>query len=143
MFIGNPETTTGGRALKFYASMRIDVRKLSVLKEGDSVVGSRVKVKIVKNKMAPPFREAQFDIIFGEGISKEGDLVDIGFETGILDKTGTWYSYKGERLGQGRDNVKKLFKENKELASQVDVEVRKKIGLPAEKEAGEKPAKEK
>jgi recombination protein RecA len=143
MFIGNPETTTGGRALKFYASMRIDVRKLSVLKEGDSVVGSRVKVKIVKNKMAPPFREAQFDIIFGEGISKEGDLVDIGFETGILDKTGTWYSYKGERLGQGRDNVKKLFKENKELASQVDAEVRKKIGLPAEKEAGEKPAKEK
>jgi recombination protein RecA len=143
MFIGNPETTTGGRALKFYASMRIDVRKLSVLKEGDSVVGSRVKVKIVKNKMAPPFREAQFDIIFGEGISKEGDLVDIGFETGILDKTGTWYSYKGERLGQGRENVKKLFKENDELASQVDAEVRKKVGLPAEKEAGEKPAKEK
>jgi len=143
MFIGNPETTTGGRALKFYASMRIDVRRLSVLKEGDSVVGSRVKVKIVKNKMAPPFREAQFDIIFGEGISKEGDLVDIGFETGILDKTGTWYSYKGERLGQGRDNVKKLFKENRELASQVDAEVRKKIGLPGEKETGEKPPKEK
>jgi recombination protein RecA len=143
MFIGNPETTTGGRALKFYASMRIDVRKLSVLKEGDIVVGNRVKVKIVKNKMAAPFREAQFDIIFGEGISKEGDLVDIGFETGILDKTGTWYSYKGERLGQGRDNVKKLFKENKELASQVDGEIRKKIGLELEKEAGDKPAKEK
>jgi recombination protein RecA len=145
MFIGNPETTTGGRALKFYASMRIDVRKLSVLKEGDVVVGNRVKVKIVKNKMAAPFREAQFDIIFGEGISKEGDLVDIGFETGILDKTGTWYSYKGERLGQGRDNVKRLFKENKELTAQIDSEIRKKIKLGADKEADDKPgpAKEK
>jgi recombination protein RecA len=143
MFIGNPETTTGGRALKFYASMRIDVRKISVLKEGDIVVGNRVKVKIVKNKMAAPFREAQFDIIFGEGISKEGDLVDIGFETGILDKSGTWYSYKGERLGQGRDNVKRLFKENKELAARVDEEVRNKIGLGADKEADEKPAKDK
>jgi recombination protein RecA len=140
MFIGNPETTTGGRALKFYASMRIDVRKLSVLKEGDTVVGNRVKVKIVKNKMAAPFREAQFDIIFGEGISKEGDLVDIGFETGILDKTGTWYSYKGERLGQGRDNVKRLFKENKDLAARVDEEVRIKIGLDGGKAAEEKPA---
>ncbi len=143
MFIGNPETTTGGRALKFYASMRIDVRKLAVLKEGDSVIGSRAKVKIVKNKMAPPFREAQFDIIFGEGISKEGDLVDIGFETGILDKSGTWFSYKGERLGQGRDNVKRLFKENKELAAQVDAEIRQKVGLEPEKDAAEKPAKEK
>jgi recombination protein RecA len=143
IFIGNPETTTGGRALKFYASMRIDVRKLSVLKEGDVVVGNRVKVKIVKNKMAAPFREAQFDIIFGEGISKEGDLVDIGFETGILDKTGTWYSYKGERLGQGRDHVKRLFKENKELAGQVEAEVRKKVGLEGDKEADEKPAKDK
>ena len=143
MFIGNPETTTGGRALKFYASMRIDVRKISVLKEGDIVVGNRVKVKIVKNKMAAPFREAQFDIIFGEGISKEGDLVDIAFETGILDKTGTWYSYKGERLGQGRENVKRLFKENKELAARVDEEVRAKIGLGADKEADEKPAKDK
>jgi recombination protein RecA len=143
MFIGNPETTTGGRALKFYASMRIDVRRLSVLKEGDSVVGSRVKVKIVKNKMAPPFREAQFDIIFGEGISKEGDLVDIGLETGILDKSGTWYSYNNERLGQGRDNVKRLFRENKELAGQVDAEIRKKVGLEPDKAAEEKPAKEK
>ena len=143
MFIGNPETTTGGRALKFYASMRIDVRKLSILKEGDVVVGNRVKVKIVKNKMAAPFREAQFDIIFGEGISKEGDLVDLGFETGILDKSGTWYSYKGERLGQGRDHVKRLFKENKELAARVDEEVRAKIGLGANKEADEKPAKDK
>ncbi len=138
VFIGNPETTTGGRALKFYASMRIDVRKLAVLKEGDAVVGSRAKVKIVKNKMAPPFREAQFDIIFGEGISKEGDLVDIGFETGILEKTGTWYSYKGERLGQGRDNVKKLFKENTALAAKVEAEVRKKVGLEKAEETPEK-----
>jgi recombination protein RecA len=143
MFIGNPETTTGGRALKFYASMRIDVRRLSVIKEGDSVVGSRVKVKIVKNKMAPPFREAQFDIIFGEGISKEGDLVDIGTEMGILEKSGTWYSYKSERLGQGRDNVKRLFKENRELAGQVDSEIRKKIGLEPEKAGEDKPVKEK
>ena len=129
VFIGNPETTTGGRALKFYASMRIDVRRLAVIKDGDVVVGNRAKVKIVKNKMASPFREAQFDIIFGEGISREGDLVDIGFETGILDKAGTWYSYKGERLGQGRDNVKKLLKENKALAAQLEAEVRKKVGL--------------
>src|SRR5512136_789209 len=131
VFIGNPETTTGGRALKFYASMRIDVRKLSVLKDGDAVVGTRAKVKIVKNKMAPPFREAQFDIIFGQGISREGNLADLGLETGILDKAGTWYSYKGERLGQGRDNVKKLLKENKELAGQLEEEIRKKVGLTA------------
>ncbi len=140
MFIGNPETTTGGRALKFYASMRIDVRKLSVLKEGDCVVGSRAKVKIVKNKMAPPFREAQFDIIFGEGISREGDLVDLGFETGILDKSGTWYSYKGERLGQGRDNVKRLLKDNKDMAAQLEMEIRKKVGLEKETEAEVEPA---
>jgi recombination protein RecA len=144
VFIGNPETTTGGRALKFYASMRIDVRKLAVLKEGDNVIGSRAKVKIVKNKMAPPFREAQFDIIFGEGISKEGDLVDLGFETGVLEKTGTWYSYNGERLGQGRDNVKKLFKENAALAAKVEAEVRKKVGLDKTDEGEKKPsAKEK
>jgi len=139
VFIGNPETTTGGRALKFYASLRIDVRRVSVIKDGESVVGNRAKVKIVKNKMAPPFREAQFDIIFGEGISREGDLVDIGFETGILDKAGTWYSYKSERLGQGRENVKKLLKENKELAAQLEAEIRVKVGLVQEKAAAEKP----
>ena len=140
VFIGNPETTTGGRALKFYASLRIDVRRVSVIKDGESIVGNRAKVKIVKNKMAPPFREAQFDIIFGEGISREGDLVDIGFETGILDKAGTWYSYKSERLGQGRENVKKLLKENKELAAQLEAEIRAKVGLVEEKVAAEKPA---
>ncbi len=137
VFVGSPETTTGGRALKFYASMRIDVRKLATLKEGEEVVGSRVKVKIVKNKLAPPFREAQFDIIFGEGISREGDLVDSGLQYGILEKTGTWYSYKGERLGQGRENVKKLLKENKELADQIDLEIRRKVGLLPEAEEAE------
>jgi recombination protein RecA len=142
-FLGNPETTTGGRALKFYASMRIDIRRLTALKEGDNVVGNRVKVKIVKNKMAPPFKEAQFDIIYGYGISWEGDLVDCGQDYGILEKSGTWYSYKGERIGQGRENVKKLLKENKDLAAQLDHDIRKKVGLLEEEPAPEKPEKEK
>ena len=145
MFIGNPETTTGGRALKFYASMRIDVRRLTAIKDGDSVIGNRVKVKIVKNKMAPPFREAQFDIIYGEGISREGDLADLGVETGLIEKSGTWYSYRGERIGQGRDNVKKLLKENKDLAGKLELEIRKKIGLipadPTKEKAPDKPEK--
>lgn len=131
-FLGSPETTTGGRALKFYASLRIDIRRLATLKEGDKVIGNKVKVKIVKNKMAPPFREAQFDIIYGEGISKEGDLVDCGVDIGLIERTGTWYSYKGERLGQGRENVKKLLKENTELAAELDHEIRKKVGLVSE-----------
>ena len=133
-FLGSPETTTGGRALKFYSSLRIDIRRLATIKEGDKVIGNRVKVKVVKNKMAPPFRLSQFDIIYGVGISKEGDLVDTGLDAGILERTGTWYSYKGERLGQGRENVKKLLKENKELAAQLDTEIRRAVGLlPAEK----------
>jgi recombination protein RecA len=141
-FLGNPETTTGGRALKFYASMRIDVRRLTALKEGEEVIGNRVKVKIVKNKMAPPFKEAQFDIIYGEGISLEGDLVDCGLEYGIIEKSGTWYSYKGERIGQGRENVKKLLKENKAMAAELNLEVRKRAGLafePGEPEKAEEP----
>ncbi len=137
VFIGSPETTTGGRALKFYSSMRIDVRRLASIKDGDEVKGSRVKVKIVKNKLAPPFREAQFDIIFGEGISREGDLVDCGIQYGLMEKTGTWYSYKGERLGQGRENVKKLLRENKELADQIERELRQKVGLWPEEESKE------
>jgi len=133
-FLGSSETTTGGRALKFYSSLRIDIRRLATIKEGDKVIGNRVKVKIVKNKMAPPFRLSQFDIIYGVGISKEGDLVDTGLDAEILERTGTWYSYKGERLGQGRENVKKLLKENKELAAQLDIEIRRAVGLlPAEK----------
>jgi len=141
-FLGSPETTTGGRALKFYASLRIDIRRIASLKEGDTVIGNRVKVKIVKNKMAPPFREAQFDIIYGEGISREGDLIDSGVEAGLIERTGTWYSYKGERLGQGRENVKKLLVENEELSVQLDEEIRKKIGLiPPEKTTEKKQEK--
>jgi recombination protein RecA len=128
-FLGSPETTTGGRALKFYASLRVDVRRIATLKDGDAVIGNRVKVKIVKNKMAPPFREAQFDIIYGEGISREGDLVDCGVEYGIIEKSGTWYSYGGERLGQGKENVKRLLKDNKELAEKLDREIRDKVAL--------------
>ncbi len=139
-FLGSPETTTGGRALKFYSSMRIDVRRIAALKDGDQIIGNRVKVKIVKNKMAPPFRDAQFDIIYGEGISREGDLVDCGVDTGLVEKTGTWYSYKGERLGQGRENVKRLLKENSELASALDVEIRKKVGLSPQEKAEQKKA---
>jgi recombination protein RecA len=137
-FLGNPETTTGGRALKFYASLRVDIRRIATLKEGDKVIGNRVKVKIVKNKMAPPFRLAQFDIIFGEGISKEGDLVDCGVDAGLIEKAGTWYSYKGERIGQGRESVKRLLKENEELAAQLDKEIRKELGLLPSEEAAEK-----
>jgi len=132
-FLGSPETTTGGRALKFYSSMRIDVRRIAALKDGDKMIGNRVKVKIVKNKMAPPFREAQFDIIYGEGISKESDLIDCGVDVNLIEKSGTWYSYKGERLGQGKENVKKLLLENKEIAADLDREIRKIVGLmPAE-----------
>ncbi len=138
-FLGNPETTTGGRALKFYASMRIDIRRLAAIKDGDSIVGNRVKVKIVKNKLAPPFKEAEFDIIYGEGISREGDLADMGVNVGVIDKAGTWYSYKGERIGQGRDNVKKLLKENAKLAAEIDAEVRKKVGLSQEPRPAEAP----
>ncbi|MEW5900356.1 MAG: recombinase RecA [Acidobacteriota bacterium] len=138
IFIGSPETTTGGRALKFYASMRIDVRRITSLKEGDAMVGNRVKVKIVKNKMAPPFRDAEFDILFGHGISKEGDLVDCGVNFGLIEKTGTWYSFRGERIGQGRDNVRKLLKENPELAADLEREIRQRAGLlPEPKEEKE------
>jgi recombination protein RecA len=128
-FLGNPETTTGGRALKFYASLRVDVRRMTAIKDGEQVIGNRVKVKIVKNKMAPPFRDCEFDIIYGEGISREGDLVDTGVNVGLIEKSGTWYSYKGERVGQGRENVKKLLKEKPDLANQIDKEIRTKLGL--------------
>ncbi len=137
-FLGNPETTTGGRALKFYSSLRVDIRRIATLKDGDKVIGNRVKVKIVKNKMAPPFRLAQFDIIFGEGISREGDLVDCGVDAGLIEKAGTWYSYKGERIGQGRESVKRLLKENEELAAQLDLDIRKEFGLLPSEEAAEK-----
>jgi recombination protein RecA len=115
VMFGNPETTTGGRALKFYASVRADVRRVASIKDGDEVTGSRTKVKVVKNKVAPPFREAEFDIMYGVGISKEGDLIDLGTERGILEKSGAWFSYKGERMGQGRENAKQFLKENTDI----------------------------
>ncbi len=129
IIMGNPETTTGGRALKFYATVRIEIKKVLSIKDGDNTIGNRVKVKIVKNKLAPPFKEAEFDIIYGEGISTEGDMIDTGVALGVIEKTGTWYSYKGERLGQGRENVKNLLKQNRELAEKIREEIRAKAGL--------------
>jgi recombination protein RecA len=129
VFFGNPETTTGGNALKFYSSMRLDIRKVSALKQGQEVIGMRTKVKVVKNKVAPPFRETEFDIIFGEGISREGDILDLAAENGILEKSGAWYSFKGERLGQGRDNTKTYLKEHPDVLKEIETGVREKLGL--------------
>jgi len=135
VFFGNPETTTGGNALKFYSSQRLDIRKMTSIKNGQDVIGFRTKVKVVKNKMAPPFREAEFDIIFGEGISREGDVLDLAAENGIIEKSGAWYSYKGDRIGQGRDNSRIFLKENPEVLAQVENEVRVKLGaLPKQQE---------
>jgi recombination protein RecA len=130
VMFGNPETTTGGRALKFYASIRIDIRRVASLKEGDEVVGSRAKVKVVKNKVAPPFREAEFDILYGEGISKEGDLLDLGVEHKIIEKSGAWFACGGERLGQGRENARQFLKENPAIRAGIESGVRKALGLP-------------
>jgi recombination protein RecA len=129
VMFGNPETTTGGKALKFYSSVRIDIRRIGAVKDGDSVVGSRTKVKIVKNKVAAPFRDAEFDILYGEGISREGDVLDLAVLHNIVDKSGAWYSYQGERIGQGRENVRAFLKENKEVFGRVDSELRKKLGI--------------
>ena len=129
VMFGNPETTTGGRALKFYSSVRADIRRIAAIKDGEAVIGNRTKVKIVKNKLAPPFREAEFDIIYGEGISKEGDLVDLGVAQNIIEKSGAWYSYKGERIGQGRDNAKQFLKDNTDVRKKVDLELRKLLGM--------------
>jgi recombination protein RecA len=129
VFFGNPETTTGGNALKFYASQRLDIRKMTSLKTGQDVTGFRTKVKVVKNKLAPPFREAEFDIIFGEGISREGDVLDLAAEQGIIEKSGAWYSYKGDRMGQGRDNSRIFLKENPDVLKQVEKEVKEKLGI--------------
>ncbi len=129
VMFGNPETTTGGRALKFYASVRVDIRRIAAIKDGDSVIGSRTKVKIVKNKTAAPFREAEFDIMYGEGISREGDMLDVAVNNNIVEKSGAWFSYKGERIGQGRENVKQFLKENRDIAARIEAEVRKTLGL--------------
>jgi recombination protein RecA len=129
VMFGNPETTTGGRALKFYSSIRADIRRIAAIKEGEVVVGNRTKVKIVKNKVAAPFREAEFDIIYGEGISREGDLIDLGVAQNLVEKSGSWYSYKGERIGQGRENARQFLKDNADTRQQLDTELRKALGL--------------
>jgi recombination protein RecA len=131
VMFGNPETTTGGRALKFYSSVRVDIRRIAAIKEGDVVTGSRTKVKVVKNKVAAPFREAEFDILYGEGISREGDLLDLAVNNNILEKSGSWFSYKSERIGQGRENARQFLKDNKDVTARLDTEVRKALGLTA------------
>lgn len=132
VMFGNPETTTGGNALKFYASVRLDIRKISSIKEGDDVTGGRVKVKVVKNKVAPPFRSAEFDIMFNEGISKLGEIIDLGVERNIIDKSGAWFSYSGTRIGQGRENVKQYLAGHPEIAGEIESKVRQASGLPAQ-----------
>jgi recombination protein RecA len=133
VMFGNPETTTGGNALKFYASVRLDIRRMAQIKDGDEAIGNRVKVKVVKNKVAPPFRHAEFDIIFGEGISKMGEIIDMGVELGILQKSGSWFSYDANKLGQGRDSVKELLRDNPEMSAEIEAKIRAKI---AEMQAG-------
>jgi recombination protein RecA len=130
VMFGNPETTTGGRALKFYASIRLDIRRIASLKEGDAVIGSRAKVKVVKNKVAAPFREAEFDILYGEGISKEGDLIDLGVDHKIIEKSGAWYTFDGERMGQGRENARQFMKDNPDIRAEIDSRLRQGLGLP-------------
>ncbi len=134
VMFGNPETTTGGRALKFYASVRVDIRRIASIKDGDQVVGGRTRVKIVKNKMAPPFREAEFDIMYGEGVSREGDLLDLAVEKRIIEKSGAWFAYGGERLGQGRENAKMFLKENPQVRQTIEDRVRRELGLVREVE---------
>ena len=131
VMFGNPETTTGGRALKFYASVRAEVRRIASIKEGDSVIGSRTKVKVVKNKVAAPFREGEFDLIHGEGISREGDLLDVGAANNLVEKSGAWFSYRGERIGQGRENARQFLKEHPEVTQRLEGELRSLLGLPA------------
>jgi recombination protein RecA len=132
VMFGNPETTTGGRALKFYASVRIDIRRIASIKDGDQVIGGRTRVKVVKNKVAPPFREAEFDVMYGEGISREGDLLDLAVEKRIVEKSGAWFAYSGERLGQGRENAKQFLKDNADVRRAIDDRVRKELGLTRE-----------
>jgi recombination protein RecA len=132
VMFGNPETTTGGRALKFYASVRIDIRRIGAIKDGDAVIGGRTRVKVVKNKMAPPFREAEFDIVYGEGVSREGDLIDLAVDKKIIEKSGAWFAYGGERLGQGRENVKSFLKEHRDIRQAIDEKIRKELGLVRE-----------
>lgn len=138
VMFGNPETTTGGRALKFYASVRMDVRRTETLKQGGEIVGNHVRVKIVKNKIAPPFKEAEFDIMFGEGISREGDILDLAANTGVVNKSGAWYAYEGDKIGQGRENAKQFLKQNPEICHEIEERVREGFGLDSTETDGEK-----
>jgi len=144
VMFGNPETTTGGRALKFYSSVRADIRRIAAIKDGETVIGSRTKVKVVKNKTAPPFREAEFDILYGEGISKEGDLLDLGAAQNIVEKSGSWFSYKGDRIGQGRENARQFLRDNPDVRQTIDKELRQSLGIVKVEGAGaaEAPAPE-
>ncbi|MFA6034618.1 MAG: hypothetical protein WC889_17095, partial [Myxococcota bacterium] len=126
---GNPETTTGGNALKFYASMRLDIRRTGSIKSGDEIIGNRVRVRVAKNKMAAPHRETEFDIMFNEGISREGDIIDMASEAGVMEKSGTWYSFAGERIGQGRENARQFLKEHKETAAAIEMKLKEHFGL--------------
>jgi recombination protein RecA len=130
VMFGNPETTTGGNALKFYASVRLDIRRTGSIKKGEEVIGSETKVKVVKNKVSPPFKTAEFDILYGEGISREGEIIDMGVEARILDKSGAWYAYNGEKIGQGKDNAREFLRENAELAREIENKVREHMGIP-------------
>jgi recombination protein RecA len=129
VMFGSPETTTGGNALKFYASVRLDIRRIGSIKKGDEVVGNETKVKVVKNKVAPPFREAIFDILYGQGVSREGEIIDLGVEAKVVEKSGAWYSYNGERIGQGRDNCREYLRENPDLAREIENKVREHLGV--------------
>jgi recombination protein RecA len=145
VMFGNPETTTGGNALKFYASVRLDIRRIGAIKKGDEVLGNETRVKVVKNKVAPPFKQVQFDLLYGEGISREGEIIDLGVKCEIVDKAGAWYSYNGDRIGQGKDNVRNYLKEHPEMAQDIEARVRG-ILLPSdmpEEEIAEEKAKEK
>jgi recombination protein RecA len=137
VMFGNPETTTGGNALKFYASLRMDIRRIGALKEGETIIGGRTRVKVVKNKMAPPFKEAEFDILYGTGISREGELLDLGSEMGVMEKSGAWYSFNGERIGQGRESAKEFLREHAEIGRELRARILEKAGL---QRAGAEPA---
>jgi recombination protein RecA len=135
VMFGNPETTTGGNALKFYASVRLDIRRIGSIKKGDEVVGNETRVKVVKNKIAPPFKQAEFDIMYGAGISREGEIIDLGVQAGIVDKAGAWFSYSGTRIGQGKDNVREYLKEHPEMAIEIENRVRDQMGIVARAQA--------
>ena len=135
VMFGNPETTTGGRALKFYSSMRLDIRRIGAIKQGDRAIGNRTRVRVVKNKLAPPFRDVEFDIMYGHGISKMGDLLDLGVEDSVVDKSGAWFSFQGERIGQGRENAKVFLQENPDIAGRIEQIILEKYGLAAPVEA--------